>query len=62
MATLTGAKRRMAKEQDAMADYQYKVDRQDILLNARQLCIDIIYYNAKSVSFINYIKYYRCFI
>ena len=46
MATLTGAKRRMAKEQDAMADYQYKLDRQEILLNARQLCIDIIYYNA----------------
>ena len=46
MATLTGAKRRMAKEQDTMADYQYKLDRQEILLNARQLCIDIIYYNA----------------
>lgn len=46
MATLTGAKRRMAQRKDELADWQYKADRQNILLEAKQLCMDVIYYNA----------------
>lgn len=52
MATLTGAKKRLARQQDALAAYQYKADRTDIMLEARLLCTDIIYYNA-SIKILN---------
>ena len=45
-ATVTGAKRRLAKQQDALADWQYKESRMQLLLEAHHLCLDAIYYNA----------------
>ena len=45
-ATLSGAKKRLARQQDQLADCQYRTDRMNILLEARQLCLDIVYYNA----------------
>lgn len=46
MATIFGMKRRLAKQQDQLADYQYVASQNEILLQAQLLCIDIIYYNA----------------
>lgn len=46
VATLSGMKSRMAEKQNVLADLQYKADRQNILLQAKQFCIDLIYYNA----------------
>lgn len=45
-ATVTGAKRRLAKQQDALADWQYRESRMQLLLEAHNLCLDVIYYNA----------------
>ena len=46
MATIFGMKRKLAKDQDQLADYQYQASENELLLQARLLCIDIIYYNA----------------
>lgn len=46
MATITGAKRKVADRQNVLVDWQYKADRMNILLEAKQYCIDLIYYNA----------------
>lgn len=46
MATIFGIKRRLAKQQDQLADYQYMASQNELLLQARLLCIDVIYYNA----------------
>lgn len=45
-ATVTGAKRRLVRQQDALADWQYKESRMQLLLEAHHLCLDAIYYNA----------------
>jgi outer membrane protein TolC len=45
-ATLAGKKSGVANQQNALADLQYKIERMSVLTEARQLCIDIIYYNA----------------
>ena len=45
-ATVTGAKHRLARQQDALADWQYKESRMQLLLEAHHLCLDAIYYNA----------------
>lgn len=46
LATIGGAKRRLARQQDELVDWQYKTDRIAIMLEARQQCMDVIYYNA----------------
>lgn len=46
MATITGAKRKVADRQNVLVDWQNKADRMNILLEAKQYCIDLIYYNA----------------
>ncbi|NPD90801.1 TolC family protein [Xylanibacter muris] len=45
-ATVSGMKRRMAKSRDRLAEYQYMADRQAILLEARNYCVELVYYNA----------------
>lgn len=45
-ATISGMKSGMAKRRDMLADLQYKANRQAVLLQAKQLCIDLVYYNA----------------
>lgn len=44
--TVTGMKSRMVKGKNELAEWQYKADRMNILLQAKQYCIDLIYYNA----------------
>lgn len=46
MGLLTGARRRMAREQGLLADSQYGVQRTSILLEAEMCYIDLVYYNA----------------
>lgn len=46
MATITGMKSKAANKQNMLVDWQYKADRMNILLEAKQYCIDLIYYNA----------------
>lgn len=43
--TLSGMKRRAAKTKDRLSDLQYQADRINLLLQAKQYCIDLIYYN-----------------
>jgi len=45
-ATLSGLKSKMAMRKNGMVDRQYMADRMSLLLEAKQYCIDIIYYNA----------------
>ncbi len=44
--TLTGMKSNMAREQNELAEWQYKADRMNVLLEANQYCLELIYYNA----------------
>ncbi len=44
--TLLGMRGRVANEQNSLVDLQYKADRMGIMLEAKQYCIDLIYYNA----------------
>ncbi len=45
-ATLTGMKSRQAAGQDELSVLRYKAERLDVLLEAKQACIDVIYCNA----------------
>lgn len=44
--TVTGMKSRMANEQNNLVEWQYRADRMNILLEAKQYCIELVYYNA----------------
>lgn len=44
--TITGMKSRVANGQNDLVEWQYKADRMNILLEAKQYCIELIYYNA----------------
>lgn len=46
IATLSGAKRNVATERNVLAEWRYKVERMNILLEAKQYSIELIYYNA----------------
>lgn len=50
LSTVLGHKRRVANHQSALVDEEYRTVRMDILLEAKLLCIDIIYYNALSTE------------
>ncbi len=43
--TLIGTKNKLAKQQNQLVDLQYQIARMNILLEAKQLCVDLIYYN-----------------
>lgn len=44
--TIFGIKNRLADNKNQMVDLQYKSDRINILIEAKQFCIELIYYNA----------------
>ena len=44
--TISGMKSRLANGQNTLIEFQYKADRMNILLEAKQYCIDLVYYNA----------------
>ena len=46
LATLTGRKSSVANEQNVLAEWEYKMERMNILLEAKRYCIDLIYYHA----------------
>lgn len=46
ISTVTGMKRRLASDKNQLVDWQYKADRMSILLEAKEYCLDLIYYNA----------------
>ncbi len=46
VATLTGMKSRQVAGQNELAVLKYKSERLNVLLEAKQACIDLIYYNA----------------
>lgn len=46
MATLTGAKRSWARSRNALTQSRYHARAVEIVVEARQACIDVIYYNA----------------
>jgi outer membrane protein TolC len=46
MATLLGIKSKIADAQNRQAEWQYRAGRMTILLEAKQLCLDLIYFNA----------------
>ena len=45
-ATLSGARRRAADGRNDLAESSFRPERQSILLQAEQCCIDLVYYNA----------------
>ena len=44
--TLSGLKSKVADNKNQLVEWQYKVDRMNILLEAKQYALDVIYYNA----------------
>ena len=44
--TITGMKGRLANGRNDLVEWQYKSDRMNILLEAKQYCTELIYYNA----------------
>lgn len=46
LPTVFGSKTRVARHKDLLVDDEYRMARQDILLNAKLLYIDAVYYNA----------------
>ena len=44
--TITGKKNKIADERNSLAEWQYKAERMNILLEAKQYCIELIYFNA----------------
>lgn len=46
IATLSGMKSKLANNKNQLVDLQYKSDRINVLVEAKQLCIDLTYYNA----------------
>lgn len=45
-ATLAGIKSKTAKEKNKLVDFQYETDRMTLLLQTKQICMDLIYYNT----------------
>ncbi|MDR1555642.1 MAG: TolC family protein [Tannerellaceae bacterium] len=46
ISTITGMKSRLADGRNNLVEWQYKADRMNILLEAKQYCIELIYCNA----------------
>lgn len=44
--TISGLKSKVANGQNELVEWQYKADRMNILLEAKQYCLDLVYYNA----------------
>ena len=44
--TITGMKSKVANGKNDLVEWQYKADRMNIMLEAKQYCIGLIYYNA----------------
>ncbi len=45
-ATISGTRRRVGEGKNDLAESQFQAERQAILLQAREYCIDLVYYNA----------------
>lgn len=46
IATIAGSRRRVADAQNGLLDVEYRAGRMAVLLEAKQTCIQLIYYNA----------------
>lgn len=44
--TISGLKRKVAKEKDQLIEWEYRSERMNILLEAKQFCLDAVYYNS----------------
>ncbi len=44
--TILGLKSKLANHKNELLEWQYKVDRMNIMLEAKNYCLDLIYYNA----------------
>jgi outer membrane protein, heavy metal efflux system len=44
--TITGMKNKMANERNGLVEWQYKAERMRLLLEAKQYCMELIYFNA----------------
>ncbi|MCM1041524.1 MAG: TolC family protein [Bacteroides sp.] len=46
LSAVAGLKGKVAKERNKLADWQYRSERRQILLEAKNLCLELVYYNA----------------
>lgn len=44
--TISGLKSNVANQQNQLVEWQYKADRMNILLESKNYCLDLIYYNS----------------
>ncbi|OJX87353.1 MAG: transporter [Paludibacter sp. 47-17] len=44
--TITGMKSRLANGRNNLVEWQYRADRMNILLEAKQYCVELVYYNS----------------
>ena len=49
--TITGMKSKTADSRNILIEWQYKADRMNILLEAKQYCIELVYYNSLKKEF-----------
>lgn len=50
--TISGMKRRLADKQNISVEWQFKSERMNVLLEAKQLCMDLIFYNSMKREFV----------
>ena len=46
IAALSGVRGKLASSRTDLSEYQYKIERQKVMLEAKKLCINVIYCNA----------------
>ena len=50
-ATISGLKSRAAADKNELVEWQYRTDRMNIMLEAKQFALDVIYYNAMTKEY-----------
>ena len=59
IATISGMKNRLANDKNRLAGLQYKSERIKVLLEAKQYCIELTYYNALRAEAAKRLQYAR---
>ena len=54
LSAVAGLKSNVAKEKSKLSDWQYETQRRQILLEAKNLCIELVYYNALNEMLTSY--------
>ena len=62
LSAVAGLKSNVAKEQSKLSDWQYTAQRRQVLLDAKKLCIELVYYNALNELLDTYLEQARTLV